>query len=837
MIRTAAAMRSERRYYPSSDRGVMETVCPRESVTTTIAAENQVPLYRYVHMNDEQNTQIFTFLLLPHLLCGLLDEVESSPFVYAEHLWTVRFQRGDTHFGVFLELKSVSTVPDEDRLGRHTKHHSSEQIQSSTVSVDFQFILKNREHFSRNESFGRKASVFYRGQPRHGRKKFLELATLSSKRYIYDDGRCIIELEMKNPDVFYNLWFDLCPDPTVSTHFDRSMPRSNSVINLMRLDGSLVSVGRFMHFESERFLYAESQWYLTLDLETNQSNSGDCNGQPQRIALPTHESDIVVRAELSLVRELTKVPENSYRTSTSSKRLHSVSSRVKCIATLPGGCLTKVMEFSIGSQGWPTQAYRVLFRNRSKEETDHKSTQVSQSHHVTSTCTDKSIGLKSAPDCQFAGSGSPIALLLACASSPISVKLQMTSFTNLAFVEVPLGQATAGAVPSYLTDPFKLPWRVQTSDSGKLLRIKFQSVAVMNRWENGGPTRCTTNSVTLPYPLIMPNAVYMIGCRIRIHPLSPQLHAHVLPVGPELVNLMRFTSGSRSSGLPTENDWDLPGNANPVANMIESGFSPTGVKMNEYDSNVFTSPVIPRRNQWAAVESEDLCEVAMNVTVAEASDKNTGLLNPMNGTILIEIEWVYHHLIFIDRLHSADLISARQYHQMRHELNRLRRERDELERQLMIKEMGLVQIDSTSCQGPMSMLPIESVSTFKTSEEEDRSIVQQRTSVYKASTVPSGERPVSLETRAPKTQSYIVPSEYREPRRISRSAYRDSYGSRLDSIGRSEFGRQDDSGGLGRGQSRYSFDNNANLEDQIAMDNCSVGRSSVNSDFAISRSG
>lgn len=50
----------------------------------------------------------------------------------------------------------------------------------------------------------------------------------------------------------------------------------------------------------------------------------------------------------------------------------------------------------------------------------------------------------------------------------------------------------------------------------------------------------------------------------------------------------------------------------------------------------------------------------------QVNDKNTGLINPMNGTILVEIEWVYNHVILIDRFHAADLINARQYHQLKY---------------------------------------------------------------------------------------------------------------------------------------------------------------------------
>ncbi|TPP64485.1 hypothetical protein FGIG_02567 [Fasciola gigantica] len=819
-------MQPERRFNPNWDHVDKNTNQPKADLSVT---ENQVSLFRYVHMNDEYDTQIFTFLLLPHLLCGLLDEAESSPFAYAQNLWTVRFQRGEAHLGVFLELKTANCLSlSEDHSTRTGPHHLSDQIQCCTVSLDFQFTLKNREHFSRNEIFGRKGSVFYRGQPRHGRKKFVELVTLSSKRHIFDDGLCVIELELKNPNVLYNLWLSMCADPTLSNHYDRNIPHSSSVISLMRLDGSLTPIAKSLHFESERFFYAESQWYLTLDLETTQASSSVCGSHSQRNLTTPQEAEIVVLAEMSLVMEVRKSTESKSRTGVQPKKCHTVSNRVKCIATLPGGCVTKLMEFSIGSQGWPTQAYRVRFRTGSKEETDGGTTQENKNQLSTP---GQSAIPKSTTDFQSAGSGSPVALLLACASSPINVKLQMVSFTNLSFVEVSLLPTTVRSAPAYLSDPFKLPWILQTSDSGKLLRLKFQSVPVQVQWKISKLARSPPTRKEMPNPGA-PNVVYLVGCRIRIHPLTPQLHAYVFPVGPELVELLRFTSDRSNVNKSSSGD-----------SVSDERFKPTviGSKMacKTFDSDyppaettrvdALRSSPADRSFQWTAVEQENSCEVAMNVTVVEASDKNTGLLNPMNGTILIEIEWVYHHVILIDRFHLADLINARQFHQMRYELNRLRKERDELERQLMSREMGLIQIDPMTCQGPRSMVPLESVPALRSSTEDDRSSLPSRSSAHGASSYYSRDQFMPIEQRVAKRRSHFQ-VQHREPRGSPHFYYQDSYGSHLDTIGRSE-----EHVGFVRGPPRYSFDNDSNVEEHTAMDNCSASRSSVNSDHVISR--
>lgn len=614
-------MQSQRRFYPNWDHA---DVNESKLKGVPLNIEHQVPLYRYVHMNDEENTQIFTFLLLPHLLCGLLDEVESKPFIYGQNLWTVRFQRSEAHLGVFLELKPAMNQPAEEHSNRTVSYQFTEQDHGHSVSLDFQFTLKNREHFSRNETYGRTGCVFCHGQSRHGRKRFVDLVSLSSRRHIFDDGLCVIELELKNPNIVYNLWCDACADPTVTNHYDRRLPHSSSVISLMRLDGSIVTIEKLLHFESERFFYAESQWYLTLDLETSQWSSNDCENHSQPNVKIAEEPSIVVHAEMSLVKEVRKRTDNSSRATAQVKRCHSISNRVKCIASLPGGCVTKMMEFSIGSQGWPTQAYRTTFRNGGgKAETDQITNHKNQRQHSAFTCIDQRTADKDTGDTQSTGSGSPIALLLACASSPVNIKLQMTSFTNLSFVEVPVLSTTARATPPYLSDPFNLPWHVYTSESGKLLRLKFQPVLNPSRWENSEVPQCPLSHPAAIDPR-SPDAVCLVGCRLRIHPLTPQLHAYVLPVGPALVHLIRFTSDRGSSHnlpasdkMPDECESYAPVSGMHTGKRFHTDHSSPGKKkMIMTDDDAIQSF---HSSQGIALKKDDICEVAMNVTVAEVS--------------------------------------------------------------------------------------------------------------------------------------------------------------------------------------------------------------------------
>lgn len=147
----------------------------------------------------------------------------------------------------------------------------------------------------------------------------------------------------------------------------------------------------------------------------------------------------------------------------------------------------------------------------------------------------------------------------------------------------------------------------------------------------------------------------------------------------------------------------------------------------------------------------------------------------------------------------------------------------------MSREMGLIQIDPAACQGPRSMVPIEPVAAVRSSAEEDRSSLLSRSLAPASAPCSIRDQIISVEPRAPKRRSHVQ-VDYRELRGSSHSAYRDSYGSNLESVGRS-----DEHFGFVRGPPRYSFDNESNMEKEVHLENRSASKSSVNSDHIMPR--
>ncbi|KAF8561254.1 hypothetical protein P879_03847 [Paragonimus westermani] len=620
-------------------------------------------------MNDACNTQIFTFLILPQLLCGAVEEVDSVPFMYSQHLWIIRLQKSEKHLGAFLELHSPfcgygSTITNSNLLG--VKGQSANPVSWEAVSLDFQFTLKSREHFSQNENFMRRSCVFSGAQSRHGRKHFVELGSLSSKNYLYDDGKFVVELELKNAEAVLNLWAFPCKDPLDTSVCEDTMTKNT--FSLMRLDGSVVKIPRSQHFETSHFPYYDSNWFLTLDLEPcqfdpeNQSNvdSGLIN---------VEQSKISVRMEISLIRQVhrSRNPNRNLQSAIPGKQ-QTNTYRVKCSLLLPGNCSTGIMHFFIGSQGWPTQAHRTTFGASNMNGLS--------ANDISCSNTTQQLG---EDQCDIFFSGSPVSLLLASASSPMSIRFQIRSFSCITFVEVPMDNEKLLPHPVRLIDPFDLPWNLQTKTSGRILRL--QLIPDIPDLLNHGDAQYTTTV----HATIKPTSVYMLGVQCQINPLTTQLHDPVRALGTQVTQLLRFSENYmavNSNRLQSPEESHKGGNAH----------------------------LKQRRKQLPSISKceDDAYEVAMNITVDEANEKSSGLVNPLNGTILVELTWIYHHLLCRDRIHTADVTDQKHYIQMRNELNQLRKEKDELERQILMKELGLVQV-SVGEQGPKSLLPRESL--------------------------------------------------------------------------------------------------------------------------------
>ncbi|KAF5405038.1 hypothetical protein PHET_01373 [Paragonimus heterotremus] len=478
-------------------------------------------------MNDACNTQIFTFLILPQLLCGAVEEVDSVPFLYSQHLWIIRLQKSETHLGAFLELQSPfcgcgPTITNNNLLG--VKSQSSNPVSWEAVSVDFQFTLKSREHFSQNENFMRRSSVFSSAQSRHGRKHFVELGSLSSKNYLYDDGKFVIELELKNAEAELNLWAFPCKDPLDTSACEDTMLKNNFTFSLMRLDGSVVKIPRSQHFETSHFPYYDSTWFLTLDLEPCQL---DPESRPIADSDLTNveQSKISVRVEISLIRQVyrSRNPNRNPQSATAGKP-QTNTYRVKCSILLPGNCSTGIMHFFIGSQGWPTQAHRTTFGANNLNELSENDSSCSN--------TAQQLGEN---QCDIFLSGSPVSLLLASASTPMSIRLKVRSFSCITFVEVPMDNEKTLPHPVRLIDPFDLPWNLQTKTSGRILRLQLLP-DIPDSFSHGNVPY--TNMVNT---MVKPTSVYVLGVQCQINPLTTQLHDPVRALGTQVTQLLRFS--------------------------------------------------------------------------------------------------------------------------------------------------------------------------------------------------------------------------------------------------------------------------------------------------------
>lgn len=49
----------------------------------------------------------------------------------------------------------------------------------------------------------------------------------------------------------------------------------------------------------------------------------------------------------------------------------------------------------------------------------------------------------------------------------------------------------------------------------------------------------------------------------------------------------------------------------------------------------------------------------------QLTDPTKGYLNPLEGTITVQIDWIYNHLLAPESAHSINMLNDRQYHQIR----------------------------------------------------------------------------------------------------------------------------------------------------------------------------
>ncbi|VDN10462.1 unnamed protein product [Dibothriocephalus latus] len=180
-----------------------EQILADSQLTTT------APLIRCVERPQPSNLlAAFTFLIPPSLVKGIRNEVQTSEFSYTGLLWQARVMRNELHIDVQLEFisrpPSISAVSETDspNCGSSTVPNltnlKDKKMVNFLFSVDLQFIVLNRQHFSENQSFSLPGAEFTPKHRSHCSKSFIETSYLSEGQFLFDDGSFLLELEFIN---------------------------------------------------------------------------------------------------------------------------------------------------------------------------------------------------------------------------------------------------------------------------------------------------------------------------------------------------------------------------------------------------------------------------------------------------------------------------------------------------------------------------------------------------------------------------------------------------------------------------------------------------------------
>ncbi|TRY61048.1 hypothetical protein TCAL_17194 [Tigriopus californicus] len=102
-------------------------------------------LHRFLRLNDHKETGIFTFIVTKNVTRDSHRDVTSKDFWYGYHRWAVAFSRHEKTVGIYLVWRNAS--------------------EGMKVTLDFNLILLNRDHFSQNQIFNRKRVKFSHESP------------------------------------------------------------------------------------------------------------------------------------------------------------------------------------------------------------------------------------------------------------------------------------------------------------------------------------------------------------------------------------------------------------------------------------------------------------------------------------------------------------------------------------------------------------------------------------------------------------------------------------------------------------------------------------------------
>ncbi len=134
-------------------------------------------LFRVSTLNDRFNTHVFSFQIPPSIMKENIADVCSRDFTYGNQSWSISVVHSEKHVGVFLTLRNITT--------------------GMTCTMDYTFILVNKEHFTKNESYTQRAAVFTVEEVTHGKANFVGLPDLTNRGFIQDNGEFLLELDVR----------------------------------------------------------------------------------------------------------------------------------------------------------------------------------------------------------------------------------------------------------------------------------------------------------------------------------------------------------------------------------------------------------------------------------------------------------------------------------------------------------------------------------------------------------------------------------------------------------------------------------------------------------------
>ncbi|XP_035680328.1 uncharacterized protein LOC118418487 [Branchiostoma floridae] len=197
-----------------------------------------VTLHRFVPLQDDYNTHLFTFLVSSPY--DIKDE-NSREFAYASHKWCLHLERKDYDrtLGAFLCLQRTR--------------------KRVVCKVDYALTVLHTEDAARNVSFQRKQCEFIHGNSSQGQRSLL-LEEEIRQGYVDSDGNLTVELRIGNCSTTFGAILDILPrgradfpryDSSYFEYggFDWNISVHPNGEHMENTDQSYVRLNRLTHFD------------------------------------------------------------------------------------------------------------------------------------------------------------------------------------------------------------------------------------------------------------------------------------------------------------------------------------------------------------------------------------------------------------------------------------------------------------------------------------------------------------------------------------------------------------------------------------------------------------